>query len=241
MWSSFRNRRLYFLVVLILIAVLVSAQEFAYKDLTQEPPNPLQHRKFHLDSDCAGLEGGGGTMSLACPAATYPFAFSLLSVEPTEIPVGGEVTLLSRLTNVAHDPASVPWITDPDLVELPDENGSCEYLEADLTSNLVPANGSACFRIPVRLYGAKEVEGNLHQINPGEWAEIKIRVVLDCKSEDFRCNFLSPGAAKLRITWSEYKRGAIYQKCRIDNSSSRLRELLSNPANVEIVGADGSA
>lgn len=134
MCSSFRNRQLYFLTVLILVAVLVSAQEFAYKDLTQEPPNPLQHRKFHLDSDCDGLEGGGGTMSLACPPATYPFAFSLLSVEPVEIPVGGEATLLLRLTNVGHDAASAPWITDPDLIELPDENGSYEYLEADLTN-----------------------------------------------------------------------------------------------------------
>lgn len=224
----------------MLIAVLVSAQEFAYRDLTQEPANPLQHRKFHLDSDCAGLEGGGGTTGLACPPATYPFAFSLLNVEPTEIPVGGETTVLVRLTNVGHDPAAVPWITNPDLVELPDENGSYEYLEADLTADLVPANGSAYFRIPVRLYGAKEVEGSLRQINPGEWAEIKIRLALDCRSDDLHCQFLSPGAAKLSIIWSEYKRGAIYQKCRIDSSSTRLRELLSNSANIEIVGEDGS-
>jgi hypothetical protein len=237
MWSSFRNRKDYFLIVPILFTALVLPLQINHKDLAQEAPNPLQHKKFHLDSSCDGVDGGGGTMAIACPAATYPFALSLLSVEPTEIPIGGDTTILLRWTNVGHDPESVPWTTDPDLIELPDENGSYEYLEADLTANLMPANGSAYFRIPVRLYGAKEVEGSLQQINPGESVDITIKLVLDCKSEDLHCKFLSPGATKLSVTWSEYKRSAVYQKCRIDNSSTRLRELRSNASNVVIVSA----
>jgi hypothetical protein len=147
----------------------------------------------------------------ARPAATYPFVLSLLSVQPTEIPIGGVAPVLLNLTNVGHDPAPVPWTTDPDLIELQDENGSCEYLEADLTANLVPANGGAYFRIPVRLYGAKEVEGTLQQINPGESADIKLKLVLDRKSEDLHCQSLGAGAAKLSITWSEYERSSVYQ------------------------------
>jgi len=240
MWSNFRNRQDYFLIVPILFTVLVLPQGINRKDLTQEAPNPLQHKKFHADSSCDGTADSRATTAIACPAATYPFVLSLLSVEPTEISIGGDATISLRLTNVGHDPASVPWTTDPDLIELPDENDSYEYLEANLTTILVPANGSAYFRIPVRLYGAKQVEGSLQQINPGESVDITIKLVLDCKSEDLHCRFLSPGATKLSITWSEYKRGAVYQKCRIDYSSTRLRELLSNAANVVIVRGNGS-
>jgi len=235
------NQRLYFLTVAVLFAVLVSAEPTGYKDLTQEAPNPLQHKKFHFDSSCDGTENSNGTTAIACPAKTYPFALSLLDVEPKDISIGGEAVVLLRLTNVGHDPAIVPWGTNPDLIELPNENGSYEYLESNLTASLVSARGSARFRIPVSMYGTEEVEGTIKQINPGDSVEIRSKLALDCKSEERRCSLLSPGIAKLSFIWSEHRRGAIYEKCKIDYSSTRLRELLSDTAIVEIQENDASA
>jgi hypothetical protein len=45
----------------------------------------------------------------------------LLSVDTSELQVGGEVIVMLRLGNVGHDPASVPSIADPDRIELPDD------------------------------------------------------------------------------------------------------------------------
>ena len=133
-----------FVVATVVVAASAAAQEVGYKDLAREDPNPLRHRQFIPDSSCHGetVSVGRGAC-FDCPPNTYPFQLLLLSVDPSEIQAGGEVIAILRLRNVGHDPALVPWLTDPDQIELPDDNGTFEFVEVDLAANIVPDGGDA--------------------------------------------------------------------------------------------------
>src|SRR5437899_6858303 len=209
MRSTSRSRMACFVVATVVVAASAAAQEVGYKDLTREDPNPLRHRQFIPDSSCHGetVSVGRGTC-FDCPPKTYPFQLLLLSVDPSEIQANGEVIVMLRLRNVGHDPALVPWLTDPDQIELPDDNGAFDFVEADLAANIAPDGGDArahagYVQIPVHLYGAKEVPGSFQEVVPGEYFDMAIRLVLDCKTEMHQCQSLEPGSARLTFAWTE--------------------------------------
>jgi len=227
-----------FVVATVVVAVSAAAQEVGYKDLTREDPNPLKYKKFVSDSSCKGVSGGAGRL-FDCPRKTYPFQLLLLSVDPSEIQAGGEVIAILRLRNVGHDPALVPWLTDPDQIELPDDNGTFEFVEADLAANIVPDGGdgrahAGYVQIPVHLYGAKEVPGSLQEVGPGEYFDMAIRLVLDCKTEMHQCQSLEPGSARLSFTWTELNSRETYKKCGTESSKIAIRELTSDAAAIRV-------
>ncbi len=227
-----------FVVGTLLVPASVAAQEVGYKDLTREDPNPLKHKKFVSDSSCKGVSGGAGG-SFDCPRKTYPFQLLLLSVDPSEIQVSGEVIAILRLRNVGHDPALVPWATDPDQIELPDDNGTFDFVEADFAANIVPDGGDArahagYVQIPVHLYGAKEVPGSLQEVRPGEYVELAIRLVLDCKTEMHQCQSLEPGSARLSFTWTELDSRETYKKCGTESNQTEIRQLTSDAAAIRV-------
>ena len=229
-------RRPYILSGLLLLAAVTAAQGVGYKDLTNEQPNPIIHRRLLAAASCAGeFVGGGGSFALACPPATYPFRLSLVSVDQTEFPIGGQTTVLLRLENVGHDSAFVPWTTDSDVFERPDGTGTYLHVDVDVVASLVEETGNAYFRIPVHLYGAEVVPGSLWKLSPGEWVEVKLKLALNCKEENFHCTLLRPGPAKLSITWTESQRTETYGECSIHGASTRLRMLTSDSLAVEVL------
>jgi hypothetical protein len=141
--------------------------------------NSLKHSKFSPDSSCHG-GSGGSSLGLSCPPKTYPSQLQLLSVDASEIPIEGEVIALLRLRNVGHDSTFVPWMTDSEQIELSDDTGNFRFSEADLRANSVQkGGGTAHISIPVHLYGAREVPGSLQEIRPGEYVEIRVKLILD--------------------------------------------------------------
>ena len=231
-----RARIVCFLATALLIAASATAQEVGYKDLTDVAPNPLRYNKFIPDSACNPGSGGGLGLGIGCPPNAYPFELSLLSVDTSELSVGGEAVILLRLRNVGRDAASVPWITDPDEIELPDHNGTFGFSEADLRANIAQEGGTTYFGIPVHLYGAKEVPGSLQEIRPGEYLELKVSLVLDCKTAALGCRSLSVGSGRLSITWTDLDSRVTYEKCGTQRSESRTRELTSDSAVISVVG-----
>jgi hypothetical protein len=224
----------------LLVAASAAAQQAGYNDLTNEGPNPLKHKKFIPDSSCEGGSGGSGAGAV-CPPRTYPFVLSLLSLDTSELQVGGEVVALLRLRNVGHDPASVPWVTDPDQIELPDDNGTFKFSQADFTANIAPDDGgTAHIFVPVHLYGAKEVSGSLQEVRPGEYVELRIALALDCKNGGFQCQFLKAGPAQLSFTWTEWDSYVTYEKCGMQSGKTTIRELTSDTAAVDIIEESAS-
>jgi hypothetical protein len=231
-----RARIVCFLVTTSLIAVSAASQEVGYQDLTDVEPNPLKYKKFVPDRACNGGSGGGLGMGIGCPPNAYPFELSLLSVDTSELSIGGEAIILLRLRNMGRDAASVPWITDPDQIELPDDNGTFNFSEADLRANIAQDGGTTYFSIPIHLYGAKEVPGSLQEIRPGEYVELKLSLVLDCKTAVLDCRSLRVGSGRLSITWTELDSRVTYEKCGTQRGDSRTRELTSDFAVMSIVG-----
>jgi hypothetical protein len=221
-------------LVIFLFTELAAGQQIDFKDLTQEFPNPLKHEKFQPDNSCGNGGGGGGAYSIGCPPATYPFELSLVNVDSNTIPVGGEFMALLRLRNIGHDPASVPWTIDSNQIELPDENGKYQFSQVDIRADLTQAGGASHIWIPVYLYGSVNANGSLQQIKPGDWVELRVRLVLDCKNESSDCKLLKQGRAKLSFTWTESANTEFYNKCGMESSSSREGELNSNATDVEV-------
>jgi len=228
------------LVATSLVAVSAAAQEVGYNDLTEVGANPLKYTKFIPDSSCNGGSGGGLGMGIGCPPKTYPFELLLLSVDTSELSMGGEAVVLLRLRNVGRDAALVPWIIDPEQIELPDHNGTFNFSEADLRANIAQDGGTTYFSIPVHLYGAKEVPGSLQEIRPGEYVELKVSLLLDCKTAVLDCRSLRAGSGRLSITWTELDNRVTYEKCGTERSESRTRELTSDSAVVSVVGSSAS-
>lgn len=224
------------MVATLLAGVSAAAQEAGFNDLTEVGANPLKYKKFVPDDSCNG--GSGGLLAgIGCPPQTYPFELLLVNLDTSDLPIGGEAIALLRLRNVGRDPASVPWITDPDQIELPDDRGSYKFSEAELRADIVQDRGGTThIGIPVHLYGAKEVPGSLQEIRPGEYVEMKIALVADCETHGVQCQSLKTGPARLSFTWTEEDSRETYEKCGIQSSRIRTRELASNAAAVIVVG-----
>jgi hypothetical protein len=235
-----RSRTARWVTATLLVAASAAAQQVGYNDLTNEGPNPLNYNKFTPDSNCESIGGSFGALS-ECPRKTYPFKLSLLSLDTSELQVGGEVMVLLRLRNVGRDPASVPWITDPDQIELPDDNGTFKFSQADLRANITPDDGGTAYiHGPVHLYGAKGVSGSLQEVRPGEYVELRIVLALDCKNGGFQCQFLKAGPAQLSFTWTELDVRETYEKCRTQGGETTIRELTSDTAAVDIIEESAS-
>jgi len=228
------------LVATSLVAVSAAAQEVGYNDLTEVGANPLKYTKFLPDSGCSGGSGGGLGVGIGCPPKTYPFELSLLNMDTSELSIGGEAIILLRLRNVGRDAALIPWITDPDKIELPDDNGTFNFSEADLRADIAQDSGTTHFFLPVHLYGAKEVPGSLQEIGPGEYVELKISLVLDCKTAALGCQSLRVGPGRLSITWTDLDTRVTYEKCGTQRNESRTRELTSDSIVLSIVGSMAS-
>jgi hypothetical protein len=224
-----------FLAATLLLAASAAAQEVGYNDLTDVGPNRLTNKKFVPDESCEGGSGGLAA-SIGCPPATYPFKLSLVGMDAANFPLGGEVIILIRLQNAGHDPAFVPWGTDPDEVELPDENGKFEFSQADLMVNISPAGAeTAHIFLRTHLYGCKNVAGSLVEVHPGEFVELQIKAAIACQPGNTSCESLKAGPAKLSITWTESKISVTYAKCGIETGMTRVRQLDSGVTEVEIV------
>jgi hypothetical protein len=223
------------LLTTLLIALAATAQEVGYSDLTRAGANPLKFKKLMPDSSCNGMFGGDEVFAIGCPAKTYPFELKLLNADTDKLLIGGEAFVLLRLQNVGHEAASVPWIADPDQIELPDENGKFSFLEADMRANITQDGGTTRFAIPVRLYGAKGAPGTLKVIRPGDYVEFLVSVALNCKTALRGCQSLKFRQGKLSITWTESANRVTYAKCGSSISKSRTRELTSNSTAVSIV------
>lgn len=235
MYYSCRFRLILLIITTLLIALPATAQEVGYNDLTGVGANPLKVKKLIPDSSCNGMFGGGEGFAIGCPARTYPFELLLLNVDTDKLFEDSEAFVLLRLQNVGHEAASVPWITDPDQIELPDANGKFSFAEADLRANIRQDGGTTRFAIPVRLYGAKGVPGTLKEIRPGDYVELLVGVALNCKAALLGCRSLKSGQGKLSITWTESNNRVTYAKCGSYISGSRTRELTSNSTVVSIV------
>lgn len=225
------------LVITTLLIVLpaMAQEEIGYNDLTGVGANPLMYKKFIPDSSCNGLFGGGWGTAFGSFPKTYPFELSILSVDASELSDDSEAFVLLRLQNVGHDAASVPWITDPDQVEMPDGNGNFDFLKAELRANILQDGGTTYIGIPVRLYGAKEAPGTLQEIRPGDYVELRVGVVLDCSDGMPRCGSLKSGQGNLSITWTESDNRVSYEKCGTYGSDSTTRELTSNSIVISVV------
>lgn len=221
---------------MVTLSVTISpAQQIDFQDLTRHDPNPLRYKKLISGADCHG-GGGSGSASVGCPPKSYPFELSVINGVPAEIAIGSEATALVRIRNAGHDPAVVPWSADPDMIEAPDETGTYKFLEAEIRASISQENGAASFRMPVQLYGSEKAEGSLRRVNPGEWVEIRARLVFDCQLEIFQCKNLKPGPAKISVAWTESSETVTYKDCSIESHSVRERVLTSEAVRVEIGG-----
>ena len=236
-----RFRSLSLVITTLLLTLPASAQEeVGYNDLTGVGANPLRYKKFIVDSSCDGLGGGGLAVGIGCPAKTYPFELLLLNVDTSELSDDSEAFILLRLQNVGHEAASVPWITGPDEIELPDGNGKFSFAEADLRANVAQDGGTTRFAIPVRLYGAKGAPSSLQEIRPGDYVELRVGVVMDCSAAMLGCQSLKSGEGKLSITWTESDNRVTYEKCSTQRNESRTRELTSNSVVMSVLRRAGA-
>lgn len=220
------------LVATLLVAASAVAQEVGRIDLTKVGANPLKHKKFKRDASCdkdtsTGMGGEG---------FAYPFGLSLLSAAPTEVQIGGEMIVSLRLRNVGYRPVSVPWITDPDQIEQPEADGYFRYSESHFRANIGSEDGGgAYFHMPVYLYGANEIPGSLREIRPGEYVELKIKLVLDCKTKEAQCRSLRTGPARLSFTWVNLELSETYEKCGIVRRDIGIRAADSDTAAIRIL------
>jgi hypothetical protein len=214
-----RFRSVCLVTISLVIALPAMAQEIDYKDLTGLAANPLACKKFIPDSSCNGRSGGGVGITVGCPIRTYPFELFVLSVDTNELSEGSEAFVLLRLQNVGHEAASVPWITEHDQIELPDETGSFSFSGADLRANVSQDGGTTYVSIPVRLYGAKGVPASLKEIRPGEYVEISVGVLIDCNPATLGCRTLRAGEGKLSITWTESDNRVTYENAALKDLS----------------------
>ncbi|HXH48718.1 MAG TPA: hypothetical protein VNM47_05050, partial [Terriglobia bacterium] len=202
--------------------------------------NPLRYKKFIPDNSCNGMIDGWWGTAIGSPARSCPFELLLLSVDTSELTDDIAVFVLLRLQNVGHEAASVPWITDPDQIELPDGNGNFDFVEADLRAKIAQDGGTTYFRIPVRLYGAKDAPGSLKEIRPGDYVELRVGVVLDRSAAMLGCQSLRAGQGKLSVTWTESDNRVSYEKCGTHGGSSTATELTSNSVLMSVVRRAGS-
>lgn len=228
------RRELLAAVLFLPVTAPALAQEIDFVDLTTVGPNPLQRTRFIADDSC---NGGfvGAAYGIGCPAKTYPFRLLLLNVDNNAIEMGSEVTALLRLENIGHDAALVPIGTDPDEIELPDENGRFRFMEADFSASLNQASGRNILLLPERLYGSEAAPGTLQAIGPGEYVEITIKLAVDCKHHDPLCQQIEAGPAKLTFSWSESQNEETYEKCGTQSAGIRTRELTTDEMVVEIL------
>jgi hypothetical protein len=235
-----QGARLTFLLAApLLFAGSVVAQEVGYNDLTGLGANPLKHSKFRPDSSCKGE--GGGVLGIGCPPETYPFELALMTVEGTELAIDGEVNVALRLSNMGRESALVPWFTDPEQIELPDDNGRFEFSQIDLRADISQEGGrSAHISIPVHLYGTRKVPGSLQEIRPGEYVEIGVKLVLDSKNEELRFRSLKTGPARLSFSWTEWDSRVVYERCNIQTRHLRIRQLTSDATDMSVVGGSAS-
>lgn len=222
-------------VATLLVDISVTAQEAGFNDLTTVGANPLMYKKFASDSSCHG-GSGGGRMGIGCPPATYPFELLLIGLDSANLTIGGAAVALLRLRNVGNVPATVPWSADPDEIELPDDDGSFKFVEADFGASIAQEGGRSYIIIPVHLYGAKDVPGSLQEIRPGEYVELKIAVVIDCGAQGTQCQSLKAGPAKLSFIWTENDTRVIYEKCGTQSFQTRIRQLSTKAEDVSVAG-----
>jgi hypothetical protein len=240
MYYTRRARLAFLLAAPLLFAGSVLGQEVGYNDLAEVGANPLKHSKFSSDSRCGGRGGGLGS-GISCPPETYPFELALMSAEGSELAIDGEVNVALRLSNIGRESALVPWLTDPEQVELPDDNGSFEFSQIDLRADISQEGSrSAYISIPVHLYGAKKVPGSLQEIRPGEYVEIRVRLVLDSENEELHFRSLKAGPARLSFTWTEWDSGVVYERCGIQTRQTRIRQLTSDATDMSVVGGSVS-
>ena len=136
---------------------------------------------------------------------------------------------------MGHEPALVPISTDPDEIELADEDGKFQFLEADFSASLNQTAGRNSILIPQRLYGSEAAPGTLRAIGPGEYLEIRIKLTVACKLDDTLCKQLTAGPAKLTFSWGESQYEETYEKCGTQTAGICTRELTTDEMVVEIL------
>ena len=214
------------------------AGEAGYKDVSRDAFNPLQHRKWHADPSCKTPGGTAGVLIGDPPSSSL--SLSVAGLDTTHLRSGDAVTAVLHIQNVGKDALWLPWADDPELIERPDAKGEFRYSEIGLYAALTQPGHQAYFHAPVRLYGAPDVLGTMFELQPRNWAQLRIRIPLECKPSPNVCNDLTSGPALLSFHLNESEDTVTYKECSIATGSTRLHSTSSQPVKVDVEVPDPS-
>jgi hypothetical protein len=215
-----------------------SPREAGYKDLSREAPNPIQNHKWNADPTCKAVGGVSG-LGIGDPASPS-LSLSVADLDTTRLRTGDSVTALLHIENAGKDSLWLPWTVDAELMERPDAKGEFRYSEIGVYAALTQQAHQADFYAPVRLYGAPDVLGSMLELQPGHWAQLRIRFPLECKRSPNHCDHLTSAPALLSFNLNESEDTVTYEKCSIARGSTRLHFASSQTIKVDVEFPDGS-
>jgi hypothetical protein len=219
------------LLISVFLDLTALGQQVGFLDLTQLDPNPFQHKRFEMGSDCPAVGGGRFGAAVGCPRPTKPLEIELLNFENGEPALGKESAVVVRIRNTGKEAAVLPWSTFPAEIEEPDNAGKFGYDSAILGLTIfLPGNLgiSKTALSEVSLFGSVTKAWTQQKVAPGEWVDIKFKVKLDCQYPEATCKSLT-GAKELMVeaVWTESKNSVVYEKCSISGGSEAGRYLVS--------------
>jgi hypothetical protein len=162
-------------VFLLACPVLLHAQEVRYIDLSVISQRiQLRHPPAPPCNDRCGGYGGVGVGDGAPDRRDHALGVYLLSVSPTEINPAQPFEAEFRVLNTGLAPIELP--VSPHLSDLQpgDESASFSYFSLRL---FIRVEGDWRHSLGhVELYGAKDHDGTMLVVRPGEWIHVKAKM-----------------------------------------------------------------
>jgi hypothetical protein len=190
-----RGRWHFRFVLLLACPVLLHAQEVKYVDLSLAPQRTqLRHPPAPPCKD--GVCGGYGSVGVGdgAPDKRDPHALGvyLLRVNPTEIDPAQPFEAELRVLNTGLAPIDIP--VSPHLSDLQpaDESTPFSYFSLTLVVSMEGDSQHPAFAL-AELYGAKEHDGTVLALRPGEWIQVKAKMQPRYSPREFATVRLSGG------------------------------------------------
>ena len=235
--------------VLALIAVLALtaptlAQQAGFRDLTASWRAPDDHVPSPSPEKCPNYRStvSGSDVAAPQPAANDSLEFTITDVSPAQLTLGEDFTATVRVKNNGATKVLIPWQPDGEQVAKVSQDGTEEKYEvADVTFHLTNA-GKNRIAIPLDTDGAlfahPDNPATYLQIDPGRWADIKLKATVQCGLENCRSSVRPDDHAALSAWW--YQRVLTHQvkDCIEDHGVQKIREVESVPLTVVVRAAE---
>jgi hypothetical protein len=231
--------------LLLCLAEVGWAQQAGLKDLTVVDSRvPADHVPGPSIGSCPTVKTNitRGTRTPADGSVPGKDPVELTVAEVSPLHIGGNFTATVRLKNDGTEALAIPWETDGERVTRISESGQEEsYEAADIALILKSADGKqkiVWLDAGGVLFAHPELKSSYLELQPGQWADVKIKGKLACAQEDLPCSKIGPDPHGLLTAWW-YQRELTHQvhDCNDDHGNTVIRELDSKELPVVVHAA----